>query len=356
MAAANGNSLKQNEMIEPERIVTLSREVESLANRGVSDIQMITRQTRLLAINALIEAAHAGKAGRGFAVVAEEVKNISEQISKIASGLTQDLQASVNELTELGQGMCFDVRGQRLADLSLNLIEIIDRNLYERTCDVRLWATDASLVDVLTTPTAQNRAHSSERLGVILDSYTVYLDIWVADMNGLVIASGRPDTFGKVIGANVTDAPWFKQAVRHSSGDQYFAGEVAVEPLLNGSQTCAFSAAVRRDAGKHLPVIGVIGIFFDWKNQSDSVIQGVRLSDEERARTRVMMVDADHKVIASSDAQSPLGQSIDVQINAGQATGYSTLPNNNIQGYSMTPGFETYPGMGWLGVIEQRLP
>ncbi|EGH25297.1 hypothetical protein PSYMO_29206, partial [Pseudomonas amygdali pv. mori str. 301020] len=85
-------------MIEPERIVTLSREVESLATRGVSDIQLITRQTRLLAINALIEAAHAGKAGRGFAVVAEEVKNISEQISKIASGLTQDLQASVNEV------------------------------------------------------------------------------------------------------------------------------------------------------------------------------------------------------------------------------------------------------------------
>ncbi|KPX55819.1 hypothetical protein ALP66_00836 [Pseudomonas amygdali pv. photiniae] len=343
-------------MIEPERIVTLSREVESLATRGVSDIQLITRQTRLLAINALIEAAHAGKAGRGFAVVAEEVKNISEQISKIASGLTQDLQASVNELTELGKGMCFDVRGQRLADLALNLIEIIDRNLYERTCDVRWWATDASLVDVLMTPTAQSRAHSSERLGVILDSYTVYLDIWVADTTGCVIASGRPDTFGKVIGANVNEATWFKQAVRHSSGDLYFAGEVAVEPLLNGSQTCAFSAAVRSNAGKHSPVIGVIGIFFDWKNQSDSVINGVRLSDEERTRTRVMMVDASHRIIASSDPQSPLGHSIDLQTRAGQATGYSTLPNNSIQGYSMTPGFETYPGMGWLGVIEQQLP
>ncbi|KPX41867.1 methyl-accepting chemotaxis protein [Pseudomonas syringae pv. tagetis] len=316
---------------------------------------MITRQTRLLAINALIEAAHAGKAGRGFAVVAEEVKNISEQISKIASGLTQDLQASVNELTELGKGMCFDVRGQRLADLALNLIEIIDRNLYERTCDVRWWATDASLVDVLMTPTPQNRAHSSERLGVILDSYTVYLDIWVADTTGCVIASGRPGTFGKVIGADVTGATWFKQAVRHSSGDQYFAGEVAVEPLLNGSQTCVFSAAVRSNAGKHSPVIGVIGIFFDWQNQSDSVIQGVRLSDE-RTRTRVMMVDASHKVIASSDPQSPLGHRVELHARAGQATGYSTLPNNSIQGYSMTPGFETYPGMGWLGVIEQQLP
>ncbi|MDB6048273.1 MAG: chemotaxis protein, partial [Pseudomonas sp.] len=29
---------------------------------------------------------------------------------------------------------------------------------------------------------------------------------------------------------------------------------------------------------------------------------------------------------------------------------------NAIQGYSLTPGFETYPGMGWLGVIEQHLP
>ncbi len=75
-----------------------------------------------MAINALIEAAHAGKAGLGFAVVADEVKNISERISKIASGLTEDLQRTVNELTDLGRGMCFDVRGQRLADLSLNMI------------------------------------------------------------------------------------------------------------------------------------------------------------------------------------------------------------------------------------------
>jgi hypothetical protein len=343
-------------MIEPERIVALSREVEALANRGVSDIQMITRQTRLLAINALIEAAHAGKAGLGFSVVAEEVKDISERISRIASGLTQDLQASVNELTELGKGMCFDVRGQRLADLSLNMIEIIDRNLYERTCDVRWWATDASLVEVLTEQGSKTCAHASQRLGIILDSYTVYLDIWVADNTGRVIASGRPDTFARVMGASVADAPWFKQALRHSKSDQYFAGEVAVEPLLNNSQACAFSAAVRDSSSRQSPVIGVIGIFFNWQSQADSVINGVRLSDDERSRSRVMMVDAKHNIIASSDRQSCLGEHIDLQPKAGQRSGYRTLSNNAIQGYSLTPGFETYPGMGWLGVIEQHLP
>ncbi|MDG6404833.1 chemotaxis protein, partial [Pseudomonas quasicaspiana] len=65
------------------------------------------------------------------------------------------------------------------------------------------------------------------------------------------------------------------------------------------------------------------GIFFDWKNQADSIINGVRLSDEERARSRVMLVDASHKVIASSDAQSHLGQNVDLKLKAGQASGYS---------------------------------
>ncbi|MBI6851945.1 chemotaxis protein [Pseudomonas cichorii] len=343
-------------MIEPERIVILSKEVEALANRGVSDIQVITRQTRLLAINALIEAAHAGSAGKGFSVVAEEVKNISERVSKIAGALTHDLQASVNQLIELGQSMCFDMRGQRLADLSLNMIEIIDRNLYERTCDVRWWATDASLVDMLTTQTPQTCAHASKRLGIILDSYTVYLDIWVADTTGRVVACGRAGTYEKVMGANVAEEPWFKNALRHSSSDQYYAGQVAVEPLLNHSQTCAFSAAVRSNAGSHSPVVGVIGIFFDWQSQARSVIDGVRLSDEERARSRVMMVDANHRIIASSGPESLLGEPIQLQTRAGHKSGYSTQQAQAIQGYALTPGFETWPGMGWLGVIEQQLP
>ena len=288
--------------------------------------------------------------------MAEEVKTISEQITKIANGLTKDLQGAISELTELGRGMCFDVRGQRLADLSLNMIDIIDRNLYERTCDVRWWATDASVVEALTTRDPQRCANASRRLAVILDSYTVYLDIWIADTHGHVIASGRSNELGSILGSNVAKAPWFTEAMRHSSGEQYFAGEVAIEPLLNGVCSCVFSAAVRANAEKKSPVIGVVGVFFDWKNQAQSVINSVRLSDEERARSRVMIIDANHKIIASSNIQDRLGQSVEIRSKANQSAGYATLSRDYIQGYSMTPGFETWPGMGWLGVIEQQLP
>ncbi|MFH7457014.1 chemotaxis protein, partial [Pseudomonas syringae pv. tagetis] len=77
-------------------------------------------------------------------------------------------------------------------------------------------------------------------------------------------------------------------------------------------------------------------IFFDWQNQSDSVIQGLRLSDE-RTRTLVMMVDASHNVIASSDPQSPLGHRDELHARPGQATGYSTLPKNSIKRKTITP-------------------
>lgn len=62
----------------------------------VSVIQTIAGQTRLLSLNASIEAARAGTAGKGFAVVASEVSKLAEISSKAAKDIDELTKQSVS--------------------------------------------------------------------------------------------------------------------------------------------------------------------------------------------------------------------------------------------------------------------
>jgi methyl-accepting chemotaxis protein len=94
-----------------QRLVSFAELVGRLAERSqrigdvVQLIEDVAGQTKLLALNASIEAAHAGDVGKGFAVVAEEVRKLSDNVGEAADEISQNLGAMLREVEQTSLGI-----------------------------------------------------------------------------------------------------------------------------------------------------------------------------------------------------------------------------------------------------------
>lgn len=333
------------------RISEKSHAARDLAIAKVGQIRAINRRMRILALNAFIEAARAGEVGRGFAVVSQEVRGISDEVESLSLSLEVEVAEEIDALAAMAGELARSAAGQRLVDLALNAIEIIDRNLYERSCDVRWWATDSAVTRCAEAPDEASAAHAASRLAVILRAYTVYLDIWLVAEDGRILASGRENRH-PVVGRSVADAGWFRAAKRLATGDDFHAEDIRREPLLDDAPVATFATPVRRNGDAHGAPVGVLAIHFDWESQARAVVDGVRLMPDEKARSRVLLVDARHRVIAASDGRGVLTETL--TFDAGSRTsGLVAGPDGSTIAFHATPGYETYAGLGWYGVICQ---
>jgi methyl-accepting chemotaxis protein len=104
-----------------ESMSRLSGNADSLLSI-VDVITGIAGQTNLLAMNAAIEAAHAGDSGKGFGVVADEIRRLAEETSQNIQAITEGLQTFLNDVGTAEKS--FSGIGGAFGDISLRATDV----------------------------------------------------------------------------------------------------------------------------------------------------------------------------------------------------------------------------------------
>lgn len=134
---------KRGEDIQKDLLIsnTLKENVTSLS-LFISTIEDIAKQTKLLALNASIEAARAGVSGKGFDVVSQEITKLSEKSKKAANSIKKamnTMQTTVeNQLSEKTDYRIIEKEQRFLSDLELRLNDVAESYTTMNTLNIQI--------------------------------------------------------------------------------------------------------------------------------------------------------------------------------------------------------------------------
>ena len=114
-SSASGNTMLQKLSEEVNHLHERSAMLQE-ANKIIEDI---AAKTNLLAMNAAIEAAHAGETGKGFAVVAAEVRKLAESASNESKSISEEINKMERSIKSIG-----GVTGETVRSMNLIFNEI----------------------------------------------------------------------------------------------------------------------------------------------------------------------------------------------------------------------------------------
>jgi hypothetical protein len=335
------NNLRGNELaIDASILLHELKEANQEMGKVIHSIQEVAKHTNLLSLNSAIEAARAGEAGRGFGVVADEIKKLATRSlasTKESTQIVDNIQVKANE-----------VMAVRTADVAYDTIDKIDRNLFERNCDAQAWARFDKVKNCFSSSDSDRIDLANQLLQNLVEIYEVYIDLFVIDIQGTIIAAG---VHRELIGKNMANRDWFKEAKDSNS--------ISVSDLYLSSMnkyTVAYTCPIISDEGQTL---GYFSTRFNWDFIYD-IIDSARIGQNGD----VFIVNKDGYVIGCRSRKGILEDNLKHLEAAqrairGETYGFilekNVSGNSTIYGYAHTRGYNAYRGKGWSAIICQTL-
>ncbi|MEM4237747.1 MAG: methyl-accepting chemotaxis protein [Candidatus Nitrosocaldaceae archaeon] len=335
-----------------EELAEFVEEIVREINAAIEEIDDINNETHTLAINVVIESSKAGESGRTFAVVAQRMNDLNKKIESITEKIKNDTVTTISNLVGVVKSHATNIRGIRLADLALTNIDLIDRSLYERSCDIRWWSRDSSVVNALLKKDSLSIETCIERLTVILEAYTVYHDLLVCDLEGNVICNGKPYKYS-FRGKNYKDAAWFKE-IKGKKGNEYVYSSVHKSEII-GEFVMIFASLVYDEMDTNKP-IGVLASIFKWGDLAHSIVNNTPLNNDEKRSARICITDKD---LIIADTEGRILEKIEFEGKDDLFTkkGFIITTYNGKMSciaHALSQGYETYSS-GFHSLIIQHI-
>lgn len=230
-----------------------------------------------------------------------KLKTILEQISETGARSNALFTESIGDLYETV--LASSLRGSEF--VSHLLVDLLDRNLYERSDDCRWWALTPELRAALAAPQLNEAARQqiSGILEYINRLYTVYTRLFVYDTSGCIVASTNPERDGGDVIGTCLDATTLARVRALPSEQDYYVTPFEPSALYGDQATYIYHAAIR-DPQNASVVVGGIGIVFDAQPEFAAMLQG---GLGGQAGTTALFVDRQGRVISSTDPGRPVG-------------------------------------------------
>lgn len=286
---------------------------------------------------------------------------LSRLTSQASSGA--DLSRARRDFSALSADMVRGLSQQALGNAQTELdnkaqvaIDILVRNLFERTADIGFLASDEVLTAFaarFATPATDDpsldhgpqREAVEQRLGSYVSFYSVYRSalLFDADLNLIARHSTDPHALPPQATAHEDDHAWLREAL-HSSAP--YTEQYGRLPSVHPERPCLVYA---KALTQHGHTVGLLCLEFKLDDELPAIFQ-MLLGDVEQSCTVLALLDSQHRVVGSSDAlQLPPGWPVPKMAQARSGV-VRHMGREYLVSCRVAQPFEGYGGPGWQGL------